>query len=448
MADLTPLRLTLLGAGAHESGIAPSGLLIEANGQQVVLGAKGALTSEVDAHLTTDPSEGGSVGVYAGQGLTVEPRMVQVGNQSGWGYKVTAAGRTISWAPRFSSWPAWADNSDVMFAEGAGWDSPYTSASGTVHAGAIEVSRAAAEHGVKRLVVAHQGRATLAARAAGHSLPFGTLGVAGQSFTLRRDTLAASPLRVRDLVMTKDGGRRRLPAPWAIRKALEAGALLKRGGLNVAQKCKYGPEQATKAIVWAEGSAYVPVCDAHLAKGQAALAEQGVLGEVDDIVALPLAKASDFELEEPPGPEQDVAYGLWKATGALRYTLGPLYIPNHMDNHGEWTTPEENAAGLWRWVRKGNRDIHRQHSARIAGEAVEQVCWPYEVTAEMILPSGLHKAEKRRVKFPPGTNYLGVVWSEMDWADILAGRLRGLSYGGLARRITARFDEADLEATA
>ena len=29
------------------------------------------------------------------------------------------------------------------------------------------------------------------------------------------------------------------------------------------QKCKYCKEQATKEVIWADGRAYVPVCDKH-----------------------------------------------------------------------------------------------------------------------------------------------------------------------------------------
>lgn len=43
---------------------------------------------------------------------------------------------------------------------------------------------------------------------------------------------------------------------------------VKRGGLKVPQKCKYGMEPATDAIVHSEGFAYIPVCKAHMVKGK------------------------------------------------------------------------------------------------------------------------------------------------------------------------------------
>jgi len=43
------------------------------------------------------------------------------------------------------------------------------------------------------------------------------------------------------------------------------------------QKCKFCDEPATKALIWADGRAYVPVCgDDHLAKAREKVGEKGV----------------------------------------------------------------------------------------------------------------------------------------------------------------------------
>ena len=47
------------------------------------------------------------------------------------------------------------------------------------------------------------------------------------------------------------------------------------------QKCKYCAEQATKRIVYAEGRAYIPVCDGHVQKGKDAAAHITPDGSVD-----------------------------------------------------------------------------------------------------------------------------------------------------------------------
>jgi hypothetical protein len=44
-------------------------------------------------------------------------------------------------------------------------------------------------------------------------------------------------------------------------------------GLPATQKCKYGDEPATKRVVWADGRAYVPVCDKHLATAKRQLSD-------------------------------------------------------------------------------------------------------------------------------------------------------------------------------
>lgn len=44
-------------------------------------------------------------------------------------------------------------------------------------------------------------------------------------------------------------------------------------GFPSTQKCKYGDEPATKRVVWADGRAYVPVCDKHLATAKRQLSD-------------------------------------------------------------------------------------------------------------------------------------------------------------------------------
>jgi hypothetical protein len=44
-------------------------------------------------------------------------------------------------------------------------------------------------------------------------------------------------------------------------------------GYPTNQKCKYGDEPATKRVVWADGRAYVPVCDKHLATAKRKLSD-------------------------------------------------------------------------------------------------------------------------------------------------------------------------------
>ena len=116
-----------------------------------------------------------------------------------------------------------------------------------------------------------------------------------------------------------------------------------------------------------------------------------------------------------------------------RYTLGPVYVPDVEDAHGEFTDPNTLQKALWDWVRKGDRRIFIQHSDKVAGEMVEALTWPFPIEANMEVPNqGITKQV-----FPADTPFLGVVWEPWAWELVKAGELRGYSIGGRARRVEA-----------
>ncbi len=116
-----------------------------------------------------------------------------------------------------------------------------------------------------------------------------------------------------------------------------------------------------------------------------------------------------------------------------RYTLGPVYVPGMEDAHGEFTDEETLQKALWGWVRKEDRTIYLQHSDKAAGEMVEVLTWPFEVTADLSVPGeGVTK-----YTFPADTPFMGVVWEPWAWELVKAGELRGYSIGGRARRMEA-----------
>lgn len=116
-----------------------------------------------------------------------------------------------------------------------------------------------------------------------------------------------------------------------------------------------------------------------------------------------------------------------------RYTLGPAYVPDREDAHGEFTDTETLQAAMWEWVRKGDRTIYLQHSDKAAGEMVELMTMPFPLEAELTVPGeGVTKYE-----FPADTPFLGVVWEPWAWDMVKAGQLRGYSIGGSARRVEA-----------
>jgi Beta-lactamase superfamily domain len=114
-------------------------------------------------------------GSFLKRGLSIEARRVVHTNHRAYGYRIRAAGHTVVWAPEFYRFPRWARRTDLMFAEASAWDRPIRFAGGVGgHADVLTIAEAARRRGVKRLVFAHIGRATLRALARGITPPFGS----------------------------------------------------------------------------------------------------------------------------------------------------------------------------------------------------------------------------------------------------------------------------------
>ena len=136
--------------------------------------------------------------------------------------------------------------------------------------------------------------------------------------------------------------------------------------------------------------------------------------------------------EEPK--ELEKARFLRKADEA-RFTLGPLYVPDFMDAHGEWTDANELQPAVWGWVRSGDRRIFLQHDTEVeAGEWVEVMTMPQAWTVDMLDNKGNPIGE---VTYPPNTVFLGVIWNEESWQLVKQGKLRGYSIGGFSDRMLA-----------
>ncbi|MFZ5850535.1 MAG: 2'-5' RNA ligase family protein [Actinomycetota bacterium] len=166
----------------------------------------------------------------------------------------------------------------------------------------------------------------------------------------------------------------------------------------------------------------------------------------DERVDLDLTPAWDLpeEIWESAGPLRrlaDALLGPRRATGAAplhfrkdavrRFTLGPWYVPGQADAHGEWTDADTLQAALWDYVRGGDRRVRLQHNTDVvAGEWVEAVTWPHEVTVPMTRADGT----TTEVTYPANTVFLGVVWEPWAWDLVETGRLNGFSIGGKAVR--------------
>lgn len=114
-----------------------------------------------------------------------------------------------------------------------------------------------------------------------------------------------------------------------------------------------------------------------------------------------------------------------------RFTMGPVYVPNLEDAHGETIEPKELQTAIWDWVRKGDRRIFLQHSEKVAGEMVEILTLPMQTEMSLTVPNeGVTKYQ-----FPADTPFMGVIWEDWAWELVKSGQLRGYSIGGQAQRV-------------
>lgn len=124
-----------------------------------------------------------------------------------------------------------------------------------------------------------------------------------------------------------------------------------------------------------------------------------------------------------------------------RYTMGPVYMPESYDAHGEWTTSEELQKATWDYVRAtgADRNVFLQHTDKPAGHWVEVMQWPYAVNATMQKSiNGVTKAVS--MDLPAGTVYMGVQWDDWAWDLVKKERITGFSMGGWAKRLEAEIE--------
>lgn len=142
------------------------------------------------------------------------------------------------------------------------------------------------------------------------------------------------------------------------------------------------------------------------------------------------------EHSEAPAATEDQG-DLAVSKASKRYTLAPVYQPDTPDGHNEMVSADTLQESLWGWVQKGDRTIYLQHSEQAAGEMVEILTWPFEVTTHMALPG----ETGREVTLPADTPYMGVIWEPWAWDLVQESELRGYSFGGRARKVTLLQDD-------
>ena len=133
-------------------------------------------------------------------------------------------------------------------------------------------------------------------------------------------------------------------------------------------------------------------------------------------------------------------YEVSKAEGEKRYTLGAMYIPDRIDAHGEWTDAEELQRAVWDYVRSNDRRIRLQHNRDVvAGEWVEVMTFPYELTVPIQTMSGVAVNHT----YPANTVFLGVIWEPWAWEKVQKGEILGYSIGGKAERLYVDMEKND-----
>ena len=161
--------------------------------------------------------------------------------------------------------------------------------------------------------------------------------------------------------------------------------------------------------------------------------------EYDDVIAM-IERVQQRAIAKSLG-----TYQMSKAEGDKRYTLGAMYIADRLDAHGEWTDAEELQRAVWDYVRTNDRRIRLQHDREIiAGEWVEVMAFPYELTVPIMSADGRQDVHT----YPANTVFLGVIWEPWAWEMIQDGRILGYSIGGKAERLYVDMEVAKEEATA
>lgn len=273
----------------------------------------------------------------------------------------------------------------------------------------------------------------------GHALPDGSFPIGDERDlhnSIRLHHLAADPVAARDHIINRArsmGLDHAVPEDWTAGEAPKSGKPANAKPAGAASSQAAGNPQPVDEEDVADGGADEAEEDA---KAKTKKARAHGPSVIDGFVIEVVGKALDVDL--------DMDYAVVKSVASRNYTLGPVYMPDTLDAHGEWTDADELQKSVWDYVRKADRTVFLQHSAEPAGEWVEIMAWPQEVTANMISTNPVTKAREtvRKATFPAGTVYMGIVWKQWAMDAIRTGKLNGLSMGGRARRVEADITKA------
>lgn len=126
------------------------------------------------------------------------------------------------------------------------------------------------------------------------------------------------------------------------------------------------------------------------------------------------------------------AFGLAKLNDEWRYTLGPVYAPDTLDLHDEFADDAELHRAFIEYAALSDRRLRLQHNTDVeVGTVVELMRVPWEHTVQLSAPG----RDTYEVTLPAGTVWMGVVWDERPWNELVkTGKIGGYSMGGRAFR--------------
>lgn len=198
--------------------------------------------------------------------------------------------------------------------------------------------------------------------------------------------------------------------------------------------CKHCDGPATKALIWAEGRAFIPVCDRHEALARRIVKGNG--DSVDRVVALPQITGKAATDEEPDAAivddtpkalsEQRKVALIIKADqpGEERFVLGIVLEPEEEDSQTDIYSEEEvRRAAHWFMEHDGTLGLQHEEALGEGAVLLENFLMPVDGVI------GGQPVKK-------GTWIMGWrIVADGIWAAVKAGRFTGFSIGGDSIRV-------------
>lgn len=169
---------------------------------------------------------------------------------------------------------------------------------------------------------------------------------------------------------------------WSAPSTVDLYGIADGRGFPGTQKCKYGDEPATKRVVWADGRAYVPVCDKHLALARRKLSDVVAVHDIP-------SPAHAVQVDEDASREVDQLYGIPSGVDEAQPDDGTeevaLYGLVHVDPSGLYAQ-----AAIAHWAcNVGEFCRNPLHPGPCKG-------WKH--TLHAVAPGAYHAYEKARVE--------------------------------------------------